>query len=188
MNNTENSVAIDQMAESVQAASADETVAPTAQPIDSYFSIEHQGMIAAKYRAKYSEADQQQHKAEWPAFTGNHFMMYVLAETLSEARKAVFSANRSILLNNLTGAMVNYTPTLKDTVLTELQVTFNRTSDLQLQALYEQLPDESHRTELLKAYAKNLKQASRTGRDTEVARAKFYHASAVLGVVPQSIW
>jgi hypothetical protein len=182
MNNTENSVAIAEMVESGQ-----EPVA-SARPIDSYFSIEHQGMIASKYRAKYSDADQQQHKAAWPEFAGNHFMMYIMAETLSEARKAVFSANRGILLNNLTGAMVNYTPAIPGAVFTELQVTFNKTSDLQLQALYEQLPDESHRTELLKAYAKSIKQAARSGKDLDVARAKFYHASAVLGVVPQSIW
>jgi hypothetical protein len=189
MNNTDNEMtpAIEAGEETASAVASNNEVA-VAKPIDSYFSIEHQGMIAAKYRAKYSEADQQQHKAAWPEFAGNHFTMYVLAETLSEARKAVFSANRSILLNNLTGAMVNYTPVIAGSVLTELQVTFNKTSDLQLEALYEQLPQEEHRTELLKAYAKALKQAARTGRDLEGARARFYHASAVLGVVPQSIW
>ena len=158
------------------------------KPFDSFFSIEHQGMIASKYRVKYSDADQQIHKGLWPEFTGNHFTLYVLAETLMEARKAVFSANRAILLNNLTGAMVNYTPTIPGATLTELQVTFNKTSDLQLNALYEQIPDEPQRAELLKAYAKNLKQSAKTGRDTDTARAKFFHASATLGIVPNTIW
>ena len=66
------------------------------KPFDAYFSIEHQGMIAAKYRQKYSELEQAAHKAEWPEFAGNHFTLYVLAETLLEAKKAVFSANRTI--------------------------------------------------------------------------------------------
>jgi hypothetical protein len=160
----------------------------TVKPIDSYFTVEHQGMIAAKYRVKYSDADQQQHKASWPEFAGNHFVMYVLAETLLEARKAVFSANRTILLNSLTGALVNYTPTEPGAVLTELQVAFNKTSDLQLQGLYEQIPDESQRVELLKAFSKNLKQAAKTGKDTDTARAKFYHASAVMGIPGNLIW
>jgi hypothetical protein len=162
--------------------------ADAVKPIDSYFTVEHQGMIAAKYRTKYSDADQQTHKAAWPEFAGNHFTMYVLAETLSEARKAVFSANRAIFLNNLTGAMVNYTPTVPGATLTELMLTFNKTADLQLQALYEQIPDESQRAELLKAFAKSLKQATRTGKDTDTARGKFYHASATLGIAPNTIW
>ncbi len=28
------------------------------KPIDSYFTVEHQSMIAAKYRAKYCDAEQ----------------------------------------------------------------------------------------------------------------------------------
>jgi hypothetical protein len=158
------------------------------KPIDSYFSIEHQGMISAKYRAKYSDADQTQHKAAWPEFVGNHFTMYILAETLGEARKAVFSANSKIFLNQLIAGMVNYTPAVPDAVLTELQVTFNKTSDLQLQAIYEMIPDEAQRVELLKLYAKTLKMSAKTGKDTETARAKFFHASAVLGVVPNTVW
>jgi len=158
------------------------------KPFDSYFTVEHQGMIAAKYRAKYSDADQQMHKTAWPEFAGNHFTLYVLAETLNEARKAVFSANRTIFLNNLTGAMVNYTPTVPGATLTELMVTFNKTSDLRLHALYEQIPDESQRTELLKAFAKLLKQATRTGKDMDTARGKFFHASVTLGITPNTIW
>ena len=149
--------------------------------IDSLFTLEHQGMIAAKYRAKYSDLEQVSHKTVWPEFKGNHFMMYVLAETLSEARKAVFSANRAILINQLVGAMVNYTP-LDGTdksgakrAVTELQILFNRATDQQLTALTDQLPDESNRTDVLKAYAKTLKQAARTGRDIDAARLKFYH-------------
>jgi hypothetical protein len=172
----------------VESTTKTETTVPVVKPIDSYFTVEHQGMIAAKYRAKYSDIEQAGHKAVWPEFAGNHCTMYILAETLSEARKAVFSANRNILLNNLTGAMVNYTPTTPDAVLTELQVMFNKTSDMQLQGLYEQVSDESQRVELLKAYAKNVKQSAKTGKDTDVARAKFFHASAVLGITPQSIW
>jgi hypothetical protein len=158
------------------------------KPLDSYFSIEHQGMIAAKYRVKYSDADQSEHKKRWPEFAGNHFTMYVLAETLSEAQKAVFSANRAILLNNLTGAMVNYTPTTPGAVLTELQLMSNRLTDSQLQALYENVNDESNRVDLLKAFAKNLKQAAKTGKDTDLARAKFFHAAATLGITPNTIW
>jgi hypothetical protein len=160
----------------------------TLKSLDSYFTIEHQGMIAAKYRTKYSDADQQEHKAKWPEFTGNHFTMYVLAETLSEARKAVFSANKKIFLNNLTGAMVNYTPTTPGAVITELQTQFNKTTDLQLQGLYELIADESQRVELLKDYAKLLKLMSKSGRDTDVNKAKFFHASATLGVTPNTIW
>ena len=160
----------------------------TVKPIDSYFTVEHQGMIAAKYRAKYSDAEQNIHKNTWPEFAGNHFTLYVLAETLTEARKAVFSANRAILLNNLIGAMVNYTPTEPGAVLTELQVMSNKLSEAALQMLYEQIPDESQRGDLLKSFAQRLKQSAKTGKDTDVARAKFYHASAVLGIVPQSIW
>jgi hypothetical protein len=156
--------------------------------IDSYFTLEHQGMIAAKYRVKYSDADQAQHKTLYPEFAGNHFTMYILAETLAEARKAVFSANKPLLLNQLQSAMMNYTPTVPGAVLTELQVQFNKTTDLQLQALYEQVVEESLRADLLKVFAQKLKQASKTGRDTDVARAKFYHASATLGITPQAIW
>lgn len=152
--------------------------------IDSLFTLEHQGMIAAKYRAKYSDLEQVSHKSVWPEYKGNHFMMYVLAETLSEARKAVFSANRAILINQLVGAMINYTPS----PVTELQVLFNKATDQQLNALTDQLPDESNRTEVLKAYAKTLKQAARTGRDIDAARLKFYHAADVLGVVAGTIW
>lgn len=158
------------------------------KPIDSYFTVEHQGMIAAKYRVKYSDADQMQHKAMWPEHAGNHFTLYILAETLSEARKAVFSANRMLLLNTLTSSMVNYTPTVPGATLTELQVAFNKTTDLQLQGLYENVSDESQRTELLKAFAKNLKQSAKTGKDMDSAKAKFYHASATLGITPNSIW
>ena len=174
--------------------------APTvlsAQPkagIDTLFTLEHQGMIAAKYRAKYSDLEQVSHKTVWPEFKGNHFMMYVLAETLSEARKAVFSANRAILINQLVGAMVNYTPLVgrdrqgNPVAVTELQILFNRATDQQLTALSEQLPDESNRTDVLKAYAKLLKQAARTGRDIDAARQKFYFAADVLGVVAGTIW
>ena len=158
------------------------------KPVDSYFTIEHQSMIAAKYRAKYSDADQSQHKAAWPEFAGNHFTLYILAETLSEAKKAVFSANAKGFLNNLIGAMVNYTPTLPDSVLTEMQVKWNEMSDTALQGLYENVPDESQRTSLLKDYMKTLKMGCKSGKDTDVAKAKFYHASATLGITPQSIW
>jgi hypothetical protein len=158
--------------------------------IDTLFTLEHQGMIAAKYRAKYSDLEQVSHKSVWPEFKGNHFMMYVLAETLSEARKAVFSANRAILINQLIGAMVNYTPadTTGARAMTELQVLFNKATDQQLNALTDQLPDESNRTDVLKAYAKTLKQSARTGRDIDAARLKFYHAADVLGVVAGTIW
>jgi hypothetical protein len=158
------------------------------KPIDSYFTIEHQGMIAAKYRVKYSDADQTQHKAQWPEFTGNHFVLYLLAETLTEAKRAVFSANRKILFNNLTGAMVNYTPTVAGATLTELQVMFNKTTDMQLQELYKHVEEESQRIDLLKDYSKALKQSAKTGKDTDNARAKFFHASATLGIVPNTIW
>jgi hypothetical protein len=158
--------------------------------IDTLFTLEHQGMIAAKYRAKYSDLEQVSHKSVWPEFKGNHFMMYVLAETLSEARKAVFSANRAILINQLVGAMVNYTPadTTGARAMTELQVLFNKATDQQLNVLTDQLPDESNRTDVLKAYAKTLKQSARTGRDIDAARLKFYHAADVLGVVAGTIW
>lgn len=162
--------------------------AETVKPIDSYFTIEHQGMIAAKYRAKYSDADQTQHKTAWPEFSGNHFIMYVLAETLNEARKAVFSANSKGFLNNLIGAMVNYTPTTSGAILTDMQVAWNKMTDTALQGVYENVPDEGQRTELLKMYGKTLKLGSKTGKDTETAKAKFYHASASLGIVPNSIW
>jgi hypothetical protein len=160
----------------------------TLKSLDSYFTIEHQGMIAAKYRVKYSDADQQEHKAIWPEFVGNHFTMYVLAETLSEARKAVFSANKKIFLNNLIGAMVNYTPLVHGQAVTELQVMFNKTTDMQLQGLYDLVTDESQRVELLKDYAKMLKLVSKTGKDTDTNKAKFFHASATLGVTPNTIW
>jgi hypothetical protein len=160
----------------------------TVKPIDSYFTIEHQSVIAAKYRAKYSDADQTEHRKLWPEFTGNHFTLYLLAETRTEALKAVFSANSKIFLNNLHGAMVNYTPTTPGAVLTELMVTYNRVADLALQGLYEQIPDESQRTELLKTFAKNLKMASKNGKDTDTAKLKFFHAAATLGIVPNSIW
>ena len=176
------------MQQAIEKATPKVEVAATVKPIDSYFTVEHQGMIAAKYRVKYSDAEQSIHKTAWPEFSGNHFTMYILAETLMEAKKAVFSANRSIFINNLTGAMVNYTPTTPDAVITELQAYSNKMTDAGLQMLYEQIPDESQRIELLKAFAKNLKQAAKTGKDTDTARAKFFHASAVLGVVPQSIW
>ena len=158
--------------------------------IDSLFTLEHQGMIAAKYRAKYSDLEQVSHKSLWPEFKGNHFMMYVLAETLTEARKAVFSANRTILINQLVGAMVNYTPadTTGARAMTELQVLFNKATDQQLNALTNQLPDESNRTDVLKAYAKTLKQSARTGRDLDQARLKFYHAADMIGVVAGEIW
>ena len=165
-----------------------ESSAQTVTAIDNLFTIEHQGMIAAKYRTKYSDADQAMHKAAWPQFAGNHFTMYILAETLSEARKAVFSANKPLLLNTLQSAMTNYTPTVPGAVITELQATFNKTTDLQLQGLYEQVSEESLRADLLKAFASKLKQSSKTGRDTDIARAKFYHASATLGITPNSIW
>ena len=158
---------------------------------DAHFSIEHQGMLSAKYRGKYSDADHLEHRAKWPEFVGNHFVMYVLAETLSEARKAVFSANRAVLLNTLVSAMSNYTPTNgtgRDVVMTELQLTFNKTVDMQLNALYEQLPEESNRADLLKAYGKTLKQQAKNGRDMDNAKAKFFHAAAVLGIVPNTIW
>ena len=162
----------------------------TLKGVDTLFTLEHQGMIAAKYRAKYSDLEQVSHKSQWPEFKGNHFMMYVLAETLSEARKAVFSANRAILINQLVGAMVNYTPadTTGARAMTELQVLFNKATDQQLNALTEQMPDESNRTDVLKAYAKTLKQAARTGRDIDAARLKFYHAADCLGVVAGTIW
>ena len=169
----------------------------SAQPlkgIDTLFTLEHQGMIAAKYRAKYSDLEQVSHKSVWPEFKGNHFMMYVLAETLAEARKAVFSANRTILINQLIGAMINYTPVDgydkngNPVAVTELQVLFNKATDQQLVALSDQLPDENNRTDVLKAYAKTLKQAARTGRDIDAARLKFYHAADVLGVVAGTIW
>jgi hypothetical protein len=174
-------------------ASAGESMQPL-KGIDSLFTLEHQGMIAAKYRAKYSDLEQVSHKSVWPEYKGNHFMMYVLAETLCEARKAVFSANRAILINQLVGAMVNYTPvdaTDKNgnpLAVTELQVLFNKATDQQLNALTDQLPDESNRTDVLKAYAKTLKQSARTGRDIDAARLKFYHAADVLGVVAGTIW
>lgn len=173
---------------SEQLSAAVKALAAAPKPIDSYFSIEHQGMIAAKYRVKYSDADQTQHKATWPEFVGNHFTMYILAETLSEARKSVFSANSKIFLNQLMAGMVNYTPTVPGATLTELQVTFNKASELQLQGIYEMIPDEAQRVELLKMYAKTLKMGAKTGKDTDTARAKFFHASAVLGVVPNTVW
>lgn len=163
-------------------------VAGAPKPIDSYFTVEHQGMISAKYRVKYSDADQAAHKATWPEFIGNHFTMYILAETLAEARKSVFSANSKIFLNQLMAGMVNYTPTVPGATLTELQVTFNKATELQLQGIYEMIPDETQRVELLKMYAKTLKMGAKTGKDTDTARAKFYHASAVLGVVPNTVW
>ena len=171
-----------------QLLKAQQQLADAPKPIDSHFTIEHQGMIAAKYRTKYSDADQRDHAAKWPQFVGNHFTMYILAETLSEARKAVFSANKPLLLNSLQSAMSNYTPTVPGAVLTELQVQFNRTTDLQLQALYEQISEESLRADLLKAFSGKLKQSSKTGKDTDMARAKFFHASATLGITPNSIW
>jgi hypothetical protein len=158
--------------------------------IDTLFTLEHQGMIAAKYRAKYSDLEQVSHKSLWPEFKGNHFMMYVLSETLTEARKAVFSANRTILINQLVGAMVNYTPadSTGTRAMTELQVLFNKATDQQLNALTDQLPDESNKTDVLKAYAKTLKQSARTGRDLDQARLKFYHAADMIGVVAGEIW
>ena len=189
IDNTENAE-IDNVNSDTQSHSGASAVAG----IDSLFTLEHQGMIAAKYRAKYSDLEQVSHKSVWPEFKGNHFMMYVLAETLSEARKAVFSANRAILINQLVGAMVNYTPLVgrdrqgNPVAVTELQILFNRATDQQLTALSEQLPDESNRTDVLKAYAKTLKQAARTGRDIDAARQKFYFAADVLGVVAGTIW
>jgi len=171
-----------------QLSKANESITSKMKLIDSYFSIEHQGMIAAKYRVKYSDADQSAHKVLWPEHAGNHFTMYVLAETLSEARKAVFSANKPLLLNTLQSAMSNYTPTVPGAVLTELQVQFNRTTDLQLQGLYKQVSEESLRADLLKAFSSKLKQSAKTGKDTDVARAKFFHAAATLGITPNSIW
>ena len=158
------------------------------EPVDTLFSIEHQGMIASKYRAKYSEADQSAHKTQWPQFTGNHFMLYVLAETLSEARKAVFSRDKKIYLSRLIGMMDEYTPTVPGAVLTELQVACNRTTDLKLQSLYEQLSFEDNRIDLLKDFAKTLKQSAKTGRDTDKYRAVFYHAAGTLGVSGNTIW
>lgn len=161
---------------------------PIVKGIDQYFSLEHQGMIAAKYSAKYSEADQAEHKTAWPEFQGNHFVMYVLAETQSEARKAVFSANRTILLAKLSAAMVSYTPTVPGAVLTELQTILNKSTELQLQELYTIVAEEAQRIDLLKAFGKTLKQAAKTGKDMDTAKLKFFHASAVLGIVPNTIW
>ena len=191
MSNTKQNETPEQIEQSSVAAneSTNQTsVSNVVKPIDSYFTIEHQSMIAAKYRAKYSDADQAEHKTRWSEFAGNHFTMYILAETLNEARKAVFSANSKGFLNNLIGSMINYTPTAPGSVLTEMQVAWNKMSDTALQGLYEQVSDESQRTDLLKMYAKTLKLQSKTGKDTETAKAKFYHASAELGVTPNSIW
>jgi len=171
-----------------ESSAPQQSEASKVRPIAAYFSIEHQGMIAAKYRTKYSDADQAQHKATWPEFAGNHFTMYILAETLQEARKSVFSANKPLLLNTLQSAMSSYTPTVPGAVLTELQVQLNKTTDLQLRGLYEQVTEESLRSDLLKAFGSKLKQSAKTGKDTDVARAKFFHAAATLGITPNSIW
>jgi len=160
----------------------------TIQAIDSYFTVEHQGMIASKYRAKYSDAEQREHKTTWPAFTGNHFTLYILAETLSEARKAVFSRDKKIYLSRLIGTMEVYTPTVPGAVLSELQIACNRTTDLKLAGMFEQVTFEDNRSDLLKDYAKTLKLASKTGKDTDTAKAKFFHAAAALGITANSIW
>lgn len=165
-----------------------ETTSAKLAAIDTLFSLEHQGMIASKYRVKYSDPEQEQHKAAWPQYVGNHFMLYILAETLLEAKKAVFSANKKLLLNSLTSAMSNYTPTAPGAVITDMQAQFNKVADMQLQALYEQIPDESQRVDLLKDFAKTLKLSSKNGVQTETARAKFAHAAATLGIVPATIW
>lgn len=156
--------------------------------IDTLFTNEHQSMIAAKYRAKYSDADQSVHKTEWPQFIGNHFMLYVLAETLAEARKAVFSANKKLLLNALVSTMSRYTPTNPGATLTDLQVTFNKTVEMELFGLASKLEDESNRVDLLKDYAKLLKLGTRCGKDTDAARLAFNYAAAKLDVIAGTIW
>lgn len=194
-NETKQIAAVDAAAvKNVLAAMDGHTTSTTPAPavklvgIDSLFTIEHQGMIAGKYRAKYSDTDQNEHKTAWPQFAGNHFMMYVLAETLAEAQNKVFSVNKPLLLNSLRNAMENYTPTVPGATLTEIQISFNKVTDLQLQALYEKVPVESQRVDLLTDFAKKLKQASKTGKDTDQNRAKFSHAAATLGIVAGTIW
>jgi hypothetical protein len=159
-----------------------------AKQINGLFSMEHQGMIAAKYAAKYSDNDQKAHIEAWPHFLGNHFMLYVLAETLNEARKAVFSANRTILINQLTAAMRDYTPAVPGAILTELQTWSNKNTDMNLEMLKTQMLEESQRVEVLKAFSKNLKQASKTGKDTDKARLKVTYAADSFGVIPGLVW
>ena len=158
------------------------------KPIDSYFTLEHQSHIAVKYTAKYSDADQEKHVAKWPEFKGNHFVLYILAETLNEAQKAVFSKNKKVLLSQLLGAMNGYSPTTPGAVLTDLQVALNKNTDLQLQGIYEFVPDDGQRIELLKDYQKGLKLGSKNGAELEKSKIKFFHASATLGIIPNTIW
>ena len=66
--------------------------------------------------------------------------------------------------------------------------TYNRAVSLKLMALYEEITLESQRIELLKMYSKELKLASKTGKDTELAKLKFFHAADGLGIVPNTIW
>jgi hypothetical protein len=156
--------------------------------VDSYFTPEQQTVLAAKYAVKYSDADQREHKANWPEFAGNSFTMYVLAETLNEAQKAIFSLNSKLFLGRLRATMAEYTPTTHGAVLTEMMTTYNRAVSLKLMALYEEITLESQRIELLKMYSKELKLASKTGKDTELAKLKFFHAADGLGIVPNTIW
>ena len=162
------------------------TAAPKA--FDSHFSVEHQNMIAAKYERKYDVTARRVHRTLWPAFTGNPFTMYVLAETLTEAKKAVFSENIKSYLRKLASSMEDYTPTAGGAVLTELQVTDNRECDNKLAKLAAMVEDEDDRNQLLKKYAEQLKLSSKNGKDTDRNKLVFYHAADSFQVVPNTIW
>jgi ATP-dependent RNA circularization protein (DNA/RNA ligase family) len=171
---------------------ANETIASMVEnawkPIDAHFTDEHKRMIAAKYTAKYSDAEQLEHRGTWPMYTGNQFALYVLAETLNEARKAVFSANLKDYLRDLDRAMSVYTPIVDGVVLTERQVSRNREANEDLEAIRIAIPAESERSAMLKKYAEALRSKIKTGKDADKARLVFYHVSNAMGVLPNSIW
>ena len=159
-----------------------------ALPFDLLFSDEIQRVLALKYTAKYSRADKSEHLLAWPEYAGNSFLLYLLAETMEEGRKAVFSLNRPGYLRDLVRATGNYTPTGNGAVLTDRQVRNNREAAEDLQKLLEELKSESERTEILNAFVKVLRQGARTGKELESAKSQFYFAAGILGVVPNTIW
>jgi hypothetical protein len=180
----------------VVSATPAESPAPTevpaadvaAIPFRDNFTAQQLKFVAAKYAAKYSEADQKEHAKLWPSYVGDSFTMYVLAETLNEAKNAIFSKNRPDAIRDVLESMRVFTPTVHGAVLTDRQVRKNVDVKEELLEVAASLENESQRIAVLKDVRKHVKLDAGTGKDTDTARAKFWYVCDIFGIIPQTIW
>jgi hypothetical protein len=152
------------------------------------FTAQHIKMIAAKYAVKYSDADQKEHVKLWPAHVGDSFTMYVLAETLNEAKNAVFSKNKPDAIRDVVEAIRVYTPTAHNAVLTDRQVRKNIDVQEELLEIGAMLENEQQRIAVLKDVRKAVKLDASNGKDTDAAKLKFWYVCDLFGIIPQTIW